>query len=71
MSEERAVKAAAWDLNSGRRSGKRLNPQQNKRSSERNNIHDDKDDHELPESASRSEGGAIDPWANWKNKSSR
>jgi uncharacterized protein (DUF2132 family) len=53
LSEERAVKAAAWDLDAGRRSGKSFNTQQNKRSNERDNIHSEKDDHELPESASR------------------
>ena len=71
LSEERAVKAAAWDLDAGRRPGKSFNPQQNKHSNERDNIHSEKDDHELPESASRSDEGDIDPWANWKNKSGR
>jgi uncharacterized protein (DUF2132 family) len=71
LSEERAVKAAAWDLDAGRRSGKSFNTQQNKRSNERDNIHSEKDDHELPESASRSDEGDIDPWGNWKNKAGR
>jgi uncharacterized protein (DUF2132 family) len=71
LNEERAVKAAAWDLDAGRRSGKSFNPQQNTRSNERDNIHSEKDDHELSESASRSDEGDIDPWANWKNKSGR
>ena len=34
LSEERAVKAAAWDLDAGRRSGKSFNPQQSKPSDE-------------------------------------
>ena len=71
LSEERAVKAAAWDLDAGRRSGQSFNTQQNKRSNELDNIHSEKDDHELPESASRSDEGEIDPWGNWKNKSGR
>jgi uncharacterized protein (DUF2132 family) len=71
LSEERAVKAAAWDLDAGHRSDKSSSTQQNKRSSERGNNHSKKDDHELPESASRSDEGDIDPWANWKNKSGR
>ena len=71
LSEERAVKAAAWDLDAGRRSGKSINTQHNKRSNERDNIHSEKDDHELPESASRSDEEDIDPWGNWKNKSGR
>ena len=72
LSEERAVKAAAWDLDAGHRSGKSSSTQQNKRSSERDNSHSRKDDDdELPKSASRSDEGDIDPWANWKNKSGR
>jgi uncharacterized protein (DUF2132 family) len=72
LSEERAVKAAAWDLDAGHRSGKSSSTQQNKPSSERGNNHSKKDDNdELPESASRSDEGDIDPWANWKNKSGR
>jgi uncharacterized protein (DUF2132 family) len=71
LSEERAVKAAAWDLNAGHRSGKSFNPQKNKRSSQRERIHGEKDDDESPESASRSDEGDIDPWGNWKNKSGR
>ena len=71
LSEERAVKAAAWDLDAGRRSSKSFNAQQNKPSNERDNIHSEKDDHELPESASHSDEGDIDPWGNWKNKSGR
>ena len=69
LSEERAVKAAAWDLDAGHRSGKSFSTQQNKRSSERDNNHSKKDDDESPKSASRSDEGDIDPWANWKNKS--
>ena len=71
LSEKRAVKAAAWDLDAGHRSGKSFSTQQNKRSSERDNNHSKKDDHELPESASLSDEREIDPWANWKNKSGR
>ena len=71
LNEERAVKAAAWDLDAGHRSGKSFSPQRNKRSSERNNNSSKKDDDELPESASGSDEGDIDPWANWKNKSGR
>jgi uncharacterized protein (DUF2132 family) len=71
LSEERAVKAAAWDLDAGHRSGKSSSTQRNKPSSERDNNHSNKDDHELPESASRSEEKDNDPWANWKDKSSR
>jgi uncharacterized protein (DUF2132 family) len=71
LSEERAVKAAAWDLDAGRRSGKGFSPQQNKRSSERDSIQREKGDHELPKSASRSDEGDNDPWGNWKNKSGR
>jgi uncharacterized protein (DUF2132 family) len=71
LSEERAVKAAAWDLDAGHRSGKSFSTQQNKRSSERDNNHSKKDDDDLPESASHSDEKDIDPWANWKNKSSR
>jgi uncharacterized protein (DUF2132 family) len=71
LSEERAVKAAAWDQDAGRRSGKSFDTQQNQRPSERDNIHNEKDDHALPESATRSDEGDIDPWGNWKNKSDR
>ena len=71
LSEERAVKAAAWDLDAGHRSGKSFNTQQHKRSNGRDNVHREKDDHELPESERRSYEGDIDPWANWKNKSGR
>jgi uncharacterized protein (DUF2132 family) len=71
LSEERAVKAAAWDLDAGHGSGKSFSTQPNKPSSERDNNHSRKDDDELPESASRSDDGDIDPWANWKNKSDR
>ena len=71
LSEERAVKAAAWDLDAGRRSGKSFNTQQKKRSNEQDNIHSEKDNHELPESASHSDEGDIDPWGNWKNKAGR
>jgi uncharacterized protein (DUF2132 family) len=71
LSEERAVKAVAWDLDAGHRSSKSFNTQQNKPSKERDNNHSEKDDHELPESAGRSDEGTIDPWENWKNKSGR
>ena len=71
LSAERAVKAAAWDMDAGRRSGKSFNAQQNSRSNERDNIPSENDDHQLPESASRSDEGDIDPWVNWKNKSER
>ena len=71
LSEERAVKAAAWDLDAGNRSGKSINTKQNKRSNQGESIHGGKDDHESPESASRSDEGNIDPWGNWKNKSGR
>ena len=71
LSEERAVKAAAWDLDTGHRSGKSINTRQNKRSNQRESIDREKDDHESPESASRSDEGDIDPWGNWKNKSGR
>ncbi len=70
LSEKRAEKAAAWDLDAGHRSGKNSDTQKNKRSNERDNHHG-KDDDELPESASRSDEGVIDPWANWKNKTRR
>jgi len=71
LSEERAEKAAAWDLDAGRRSSKSFNTQQNQRSNERDNTHSEMDDPELPESASRSDEGDDDPWGNWKNKSDR
>jgi uncharacterized protein (DUF2132 family) len=71
LREERAVKAAAWDLEAGHRVDKRSSAQRNKRPSERDNNHSSKDDHELPESASRSDERDNDPWANWKNKSDR
>jgi uncharacterized protein (DUF2132 family) len=71
LSAEREVKAAAWDMDAGHRSGKSSSTQRNKPSSERDNNHSNKDDHELPESASRSEEKDNDPWANWKDKSSR
>ena len=71
LSEERAVKAAAWDMDAGHRSGKSFSTQQNKRSSERDNNHSKQEDHELPKSASSSTEGDIDPWANWKNKLDR
>jgi uncharacterized protein (DUF2132 family) len=71
LSEERAVKAAAWDLDAGHRSGKSSSTQPNKPSSERDNNHSSKADHELPESASRSDEQDNDPWANWKNKPGR
>ena len=70
LGEERAEKAAAWDLDAGHRSGKSSSAQQNKRSSERDNNHS-KDDDELPESTRRADEGDTDPWANWKNKSDR
>jgi uncharacterized protein (DUF2132 family) len=69
LSDERAAKAAEWDRDAGRSSGKRCNTQPDKRSSERDNIDSQKDDHELPDPANRSVEGGIDPWANWKNKS--
>ncbi|MCP3689247.1 MAG: DNA-binding protein VF530 [Gammaproteobacteria bacterium] len=71
LSEERAEKAALWDLDAGRRPGKSSNPQQSKSSSERKNIYSDKGDHELPKPARRSAKGDIDPWQNWKNKAGR
>ncbi len=71
LSEERAVKAAAWDLDAEHRSGKSYSTQQNKRSSDRGHSHSKKDDDELSESTSRSDEGDDDPWANWKNKSGR
>jgi uncharacterized protein (DUF2132 family) len=71
LSEKRELKAAAWDLDSGHRSGESSSTQQNKRSSERDNNHSKKDDDDLPESASHSDEKDIDPWANWKNKSGR
>ena len=71
LNEERAVKAAAWDLDAGLRSGKSVNTQQKKRSNQRDNIHSEKDDNELSKSASRSDEGDTDPWGNWKNKSGR
>ena len=71
LSEERVVKAAAWDMDAGQRSGKSSITQTNKRSSERSHSHSKKKDEELPESASSSDAGEDDPWANWKNKSNR
>lgn len=71
LSEERAAKAAAWDLNAGRHPGKRFNAQQDKPSHERDTIYSEKDDQELPESTSPSDEGKTDPWGNWKKKSSR
>ena len=71
LNEERSVKAATWDRDAGRRSGKSFSTEQNKRSNERDNIHSEKDGHELPESESRSDEGGIDPWGKWKSKSGR
>ena len=71
LNEKRAVKAAAWDLEAGRRSGKGSNTQHNKRSNERVNVHSEKADRELPESASCTDKGDNDPWRKWKNKSGR
>ena len=69
LSEERSVKAAAWDRDAGRSPGKRIDTPSGKRSPEPDNTHSKTDDHELPKSAGRADEGAIDPWANWKNKS--
>ena len=71
LSEERAVKAAAWDLDAGRHSGKSFDTQQKQRANERDSTHSEKDDPELPESSSRPDEGDDDPWGNWKNKSDR
>jgi uncharacterized protein (DUF2132 family) len=71
LGEERAVKAAAWDLDAGHRSGKSFSTQPNKPSSEQDNNNSSKDDHELLESESRSDERDNDPWANWKDKSGR
>jgi uncharacterized protein (DUF2132 family) len=71
LSAERAEKAAAWDRDAGHRAGKSFGTQANKRSSEHDNNHGKKDDHEMPESATRPDAEDTDPWANWKNKSGR
>ena len=68
--EKRAVKAAAWELDSGQRSGKGFSAQRNKRSSERDNNQNKKGS-ERSESASTPDERDIDPWAGWKNKSGR
>ncbi len=69
LGEERAVKAALWDMDAGRRSGKNFNAQQNKPANKRGSIHSEKDDHKLAKSARNSNRGDIDPWGNWKSKS--
>lgn len=71
LSQERALKAAAWDRDTGHRSGKSFSPQQNRPSSERDNNPGRKLDDALPESANRVDEKDISPWANWKNKSGR
>ncbi len=71
LSEERAVKAALWDLDAGRRSGKSFSAQQNKTFNEQDSTHRENGDHESPKSTRRPANGDIDPWGNWKNKSGR
>jgi uncharacterized protein (DUF2132 family) len=71
LSEERAEKAAAWDIEAGHRPDKSSSTQRNKPSRERDNNPGRKDDNELPEPASPTDEGDTDPWANWKNKSGR
>jgi len=69
--EKREVKAAAWELDAGHRSGKSFSAGPNKRFSERDDNHGSKDNKESSESAGTSDEKDSDPWAGWKNKSGR
>jgi uncharacterized protein (DUF2132 family) len=70
LREKRAVKSAAWELDAEHRASKHVNVHRKQRSTEKANYHSGKDD-ELQKSTSPSEEDQNDPWANWKNKSTR
>lgn len=70
LREKRAVKSAAWELDADHRMSKHVNVHRKQRSNEKDNNPSGKDD-ELQKPATSSKEKETDPWANWKNKSSR